>query len=87
MMCRSTAALLIVAAFAAAGTLGGVVVRGQAGAVNGEWRTYGGDLGHTRYAPLDQINAANFDQPRGRLALQDRQPRPASGVSISSRRR
>jgi hypothetical protein len=24
----------------------------QAGATNGEWRTYGGDLGHTRYAPL-----------------------------------
>jgi len=35
-------------------------VQGQAGAKNGEWPTYGGDLGHTRYAPLDQINAANF---------------------------
>jgi quinoprotein glucose dehydrogenase len=32
----------------------------QSGAANGEWRTYGGDLGHTRYAPLDQINADNF---------------------------
>ena len=32
----------------------------QAGAANGEWRSYGGDLGHTRYAPLDQINASNF---------------------------
>jgi quinoprotein glucose dehydrogenase len=32
----------------------------QAGAKNGEWRTYGGDLGNTRYAPLDQINASNF---------------------------
>jgi quinoprotein glucose dehydrogenase len=37
-----------------------VSVQGQAGAPNGEWRTYGGDLGHTRYAPLDQITAANF---------------------------
>jgi quinoprotein glucose dehydrogenase len=36
-------------------------VRGQAGAKNGEWPTYGGDLGHTRYAPLDQISAANFN--------------------------
>ena len=27
---------------------------------DGEWPTYGGDLGHTRYAPLDQINASNF---------------------------
>ena len=35
-------------------------VRGQAGAKNGEWRAYGGDLGHTRYSPLDQITAANF---------------------------
>src|SRR5580658_2370691 len=33
---------------------------GQTGAKNGEWRTYGADLGHTRYSPLDQINAANF---------------------------
>ena len=32
----------------------------QTGAKNGEWRSYGGDLGHTRYAPLDQINASNF---------------------------
>jgi quinoprotein glucose dehydrogenase len=35
---------------------------GQAGAVNGEWRTYGGDLASTRYSPLDQINASNFDK-------------------------
>ena len=34
----------------------------QSGAKNGEWRTYGGDLGSTRYAPLDQINAGNFNQ-------------------------
>jgi quinoprotein glucose dehydrogenase len=34
---------------------------GQRGTTNGEWRTYGGDLGNTKYAPLDQINAANFN--------------------------
>jgi len=32
----------------------------QQGAVNGEWPSYGGDLGHTRYSPLSQINADNF---------------------------
>ena len=33
---------------------------GQQGApAVGEWRTYGGDSGNTRYSPLDQINAAN----------------------------
>src|SRR5271166_6030541 len=34
----------------------------QSGTKNGEWRTYGGDLGNTRYAPLDQINASNFNK-------------------------
>ena len=33
----------------------------QGGAPNGEWPTYGGDLGHTRYSPLEQIDAANFN--------------------------
>jgi quinoprotein glucose dehydrogenase len=28
----------------------------------GEWRTYGGDLASTRYAPLDQINRDNFNK-------------------------
>ena len=27
---------------------------------NGEWPTYGGDLGGTKYSPLDQIDATNF---------------------------
>jgi quinoprotein glucose dehydrogenase len=39
-----------------------VSLAGQAGAPGGEWRTYGGDLGNTRYAPLDQINASNFSK-------------------------
>jgi quinoprotein glucose dehydrogenase len=34
----------------------------QSGAKNGEWRTYGGDLGSTRYSPLDQVNADNFNK-------------------------
>jgi quinoprotein glucose dehydrogenase len=33
----------------------------QTGAKNGEWRTYGGDLGNTHYSPLDQVTAANFN--------------------------
>ena len=39
-----------------------VGVHGQSGARNGEWRWYGGDAGHTRYSPLDQINATNFSE-------------------------
>ena len=34
----------------------------QQGAKNGEWRTYGGDNGNTRYSPLDQIDAGNFNK-------------------------
>src|SRR6516164_7003544 len=37
-------------------------VFGQQGAKNGEWPTYGGDLGNSRYSPLDQINAGNFNR-------------------------
>ena len=33
----------------------------QEGTQNGEWPTYGGDLASTRYSPLDQINAENFN--------------------------
>ena len=39
-----------------------VPLAAQSGAKNGEWPTYGGDLGSTRYSPLDQINASNFDK-------------------------
>jgi quinoprotein glucose dehydrogenase len=35
-------------------------VSAQSGARDGEWRTYGGDLASTRYAPLDQITKDNF---------------------------
>lgn len=33
------------------------------GTENGEWRYLGGDAGHTRSSPLDQINASNFANP------------------------
>jgi quinoprotein glucose dehydrogenase len=52
---RHACAAAMIAALLTAGP------RGQAGAPRGEWPTYGGDLGHTRYAPLDQISAANFN--------------------------
>src|SRR5262245_699289 len=38
------------------------VTNAQSGARNGEWRTYGADLGNTHYSPLDQITVANFSQ-------------------------
>mgnify|MGYP006272828989 CR=1 FL=1 len=52
-----TAAGLVASVMVAWATAG---LHGQGGAARGEWRTYGGDLGHTRYAALDQINASNF---------------------------
>jgi quinoprotein glucose dehydrogenase len=51
--------------FAAALALGvgslSVGVTAQKGATGGEWRTYGGDLASTHYAPLDQITRDNFN--------------------------
>jgi quinoprotein glucose dehydrogenase len=47
-------ALLFAAMFAPAPGLA------QYGATNGEWRSYGGDAGSTKYSPLDQIDASNF---------------------------
>src|SRR5690242_12671254 len=49
--------LLCVALFGA-----GRAARAQSGTKNGDWPNYGGDLGSTRYAPLDQINADNFSK-------------------------
>jgi quinoprotein glucose dehydrogenase len=43
------------------GVIGLASVSAQSGASrNGEWPSYGGDIGHTRYSPLDQITADNF---------------------------
>ena len=36
----------------------------QYGAVDGEWRSYAGDPGSTKYSPLDQIDAGNFGDLR-----------------------
>ena len=58
-MTRRSARSVVVSAVTLWALLGAVTF-GQSGARNGEWRTYGGDLGNTRYAPLDQINRDNF---------------------------
>ena len=48
--------------FAAALLFAGISpLAAQTGAKNGEWPTYGGDLGNTKYSPLSQINASNFN--------------------------
>jgi quinoprotein glucose dehydrogenase len=51
---------------------------GQSGTKNGEWTTYGGDLGNTKYAPHDQITAANFSslEVAWRFKVDNLGPRP-----------
>jgi len=58
------------------------VLTAQSGAKNGEWRTYGGDLGNTHYSPLDQINAANFNQLQvaWRFKTEGLGPRPETNL-------
>ena len=34
----------------------------QGAPADGEWRTFGGDLGSTKYSPLDQVTRDNFEQ-------------------------
>ncbi|MCH8991681.1 MAG: PQQ-binding-like beta-propeller repeat protein [Acidobacteria bacterium] len=41
-------------------TAGAASAQRLPGTENGEWRYLGGDAGHTRSSPLDQINATNF---------------------------
>ncbi len=38
-----------------------LVAQGGPGTENGEWHYLGGDAAHTRYSPLDQIDARNFE--------------------------
>ena len=55
-----------------------VAPRGQTAPKVGEWPTYGADLASTRYSPLDQINAANFNklQLAFRFKTENLGPRP-----------
>src|SRR5262252_7654223 len=55
-----------------------LTLNAQTGAKNGEWPTYGADLGNTHYSPLDQITAGNFAklQVVWRLKTDNFGPRP-----------
>ena len=57
-MFRFTVATLLAALLGTASP----AVLAQRGAPAGEWPTYGGDLGHTRYSGLDRIDASNFNR-------------------------
>lgn len=49
---------------ACAATIGASVRAQQGAPTTGAWPTYGGDLGNTKYSPLDQINKENFSRLR-----------------------
>ena len=51
------AAALIVAIFGS-----GLTMAQEPSTANGEWPSYGGNLSHDRYSPLDQITADNFNE-------------------------
>src|SRR5580704_7376062 len=57
-------------------------ISAQSGAKNGEWTTYGADLGNTHYSPLDQITAGNFNklQVAWRLKTDNFGPRPETNL-------
>ena len=71
LLCQTslTVALLSVALTAAAQ---------EPGTANGEWPSYGGDVTHQRYSPLDQITAENFSnlELAWRFSTDNLGPRP-----------
>lgn len=54
----------------------------QFGAAGGDWTTYGGDLGSTRYSALDQINGDNFStlEVAWRFKTDNLGPRPETNL-------
>src|SRR3712207_4297160 len=73
--------LLVLATIAAAALLdaSSAPLSAQRGPNRGAWRSYGGDLGSTKYAPLDQVNEDNVR--RLRIAWR----RPAVDASLRAR--
>jgi quinoprotein glucose dehydrogenase len=59
---KLTVARNAAAAFACVAMLLSQTDAAQKGAVNSEWRHYGGDAGGTKYSPLSQIDASNVKQ-------------------------
>ena len=57
----------------------------QTGAKNGEWRTYGADLGNTKYSALEQINASNFSTLKlaWRFHTENLGPRPEYNMEVT----
>ena len=64
MSARHPGSFAVAAAAVLTLVLGAGPAAAQYGAVDGEWRSYAGDNGSTKYSPLDQIDAGNFEDLR-----------------------
>ena len=62
-----------------------LIVSGQSGAANGEWRHWGADLGNTKYSSLDQINRDNVKNLRvaWRWKADNFGPRPQNNLEAT----
>jgi quinoprotein glucose dehydrogenase len=58
---KASIGAFLTAAALVAGSADAASSQSGPGTENGEWRYIGGDAGHTRYSPLDQIDAGNFE--------------------------
>ena len=61
-----------------AGTISTVHLAQERNTPRGEWRYQSGDAGGTRFSPLDQIDASNFEKLRVGVDLPRRQLRPGT---------
>ena len=78
---------VLVLGFLLSAVLCALPVLAQTGALNGQWRSYGGDDGSTKYSALDQIDAGNVDRlevawrwvsPDGTVAFDNPRGRPGA---------
>ena len=58
---RSICVICVICAICGSQTVGAQTPSGARGNVPGEWRVWGADHWSSRYSPLDQINAQNFN--------------------------
>ena len=54
----------------------------HASAPDTDWRNYANDLANTRYAPLDQINAGNFNKLEVAWRFSPTIAGPAPGIHL-----
>ena len=82
----SALSVFVALAWLSSGLIGQNRTGGTPSLAAGDWPHYTADMRGSKYSPLEQIDAVELRQARGRVALQDRQ-RSVRVPSTSSKAR